>query len=107
MMGRIMGGEYDRHDFRIMGFHLTEFVAQELGLQYGLPGYQGLKKDSLPETSRGRWFEHGSIRFLNHILESHRYRKPPYRLAVVHGRECKAAAPLCQARVSLPGNMSK
>lgn len=66
MMGRIMGGEYDRHDFRIMGFHLTEFVAQELGLQYERPGYQGMKKDSPPETSRGRWFEHGSIRFLNH-----------------------------------------
>ena len=102
-MGRIMGGEYDRHKFRIMGFYLTEFVAQELGLQYERPGYQGLKKDSPPEPSRGRWFEHGK----HQILESHRYRKPPYRLAVVYGRECKAAAPLCQARVSLPGNMAK
>jgi hypothetical protein len=45
-MSRIMGGEYDRHESRIMGFHLTEFVAQELGLQYELPGYQGMKKDS-------------------------------------------------------------
>ena len=71
MMGRIMGGEYDRHEFRLMGFNLTEFMAQELGLQYELPGYQGMK-DGSPETSGGRWFEHGSIRFLNHTdTESH------------------------------------